>query len=132
MKLLWVIVAVALSREFTEEDVERARACLRVSMAFQDHHPTAASDLIAARPKLDPAKLENKLMVDVFENCRKTISASDVVHVKESQGKFDWTRLGKYLAYDPSAYQSEADLAVSEEHLQIRKALMKAERAGQL
>lgn len=97
-------------------------------MQFDGKHSSAISEVKLAKPHLDPNQLENIIQVDMFENCRKTITAEDVEHVKTSQGQFEWKRLGKYLTYDASRYNTQADLIVPDEHIAIRKVLFKSER----
>lgn len=127
MKLAFALLGLAVA--FTDLEVDKGRACMRLSFAFKDFYPTAEMDLIKANPHLNARKLKDKLQVDVFESCRKEISESDTDHVKTSQGNFSWTRLRKYLHYDPHKYSSEADLEIPYEHLRMRKAIMLAEGA---
>lgn len=127
-----VLGLLGLACAFTLLEVDQGRACMRLTYAFQQFHPTAEADLIKANPHLNAKKLKDKLQVDVFETCRKEITESDTEHVKNSQGNFDWSRLRKYLHFDLNKYQSESDLEIPLEHLKMRKALMLAEGAADL
>ena len=127
-----VLALLGLASAFTLLEVDQGRACMRLTYAFHQFYPTAEADLVKAHPHLNAKALKDKLQVDVFETCRKEITESDTEHVKNSLGNFDWSRLRKYLHFDPKKYQSESDLEIPHEHLKMRKALMLAEGAADL
>jgi hypothetical protein len=120
--LIWTTFA------FNQVQIDKARACMRLCFDFKERHPDVIPILLKMRSTLNPERLENKLLVDVFEYCRTHITVEDAELVKVSRGEFDWDRLEGYLRYNYKRYKTDQDLDIPEVHYAIRKVLTTAEQ----
>lgn len=123
---LFILAAVTLA--FTYREVENARACLRLTTTLPSSVPYAISLAALDKPELENAKLQDKMMTDMFEYCRKHISDEETHQIKTSLGNYEYEDYKHLLPIEPDKYQTPEDLVIAKEHYQLRNIILKTEK----
>jgi len=127
-----LLLYLVLVTGFTRKQLEAGKACTRLVGDLVTNNYDLVKQEAQKQPSLDSKNLENKLLSDVIDFCVERISEDQVTQVKESRGNYSWEQYKSLLVLDSSKYTSEEDLVVSENHKQLRKALLQAEKGPKL
>lgn len=67
-------------------------------------------DYVKEKEGLDPEKLEDKILSDIFDNCVKLIEKEDAYKLRLKVNAKDYKNYMQYIKVDLSKYQTNEDL----------------------